>query len=312
VSTAFVADVYASVPFLVCLFPDQAQDDVFGGDGSPKLINTFNPGGGATRTDGGFVLSGKWPFATGQHHADWAIMSAVTNRPDDTMDIGFFLAPRSEFECLDDWQVTGMGGTGSATLSVGETFVPSHRALFISDLLAGNFESTLAREDPYYQVPVLAFTLAGLAGTATGAAEGILDLFKARVPRRGITYTTYTSQAEAPVTHLQMAEAQMKADEARFHADRIVAIAESGGTDIPLAIRARCRADAAWAVRLAREVAEIVHSASGASAIHRRDPLQRMLRDIQAFSVHSLMLATTNAELYGRVLCGMDPGTPFV
>lgn len=312
VSTSFVADVYASVPFLVSLFPDDAQHDVFSAGGAPKLINTFNPGGGGTRTDGGFILSGRWPFSTGQHHADWAIMSALTNRPDETMDVGFFLVPRSEFECLDDWQVTGMCGTGSDTLRVDETFVPAHRCLLVSDIMASNFKSSLAREDPYYQVPLLAFALAGFAGTATGGAEGLVNAFQQRVPRRGITYTTYTTQAEAPVTHLQISEARMKADQARFHADRIVATAQGLAADLPLELRARCRADAAWAFRLAKEVADIVHSASGASAIHRRDALQRMLRDIQALSVHSLMLATTNAELYGRVLCGIDPETPFV
>lgn len=310
-STSFVADVYASVPFLVCLLPDQAQEDVFGNGGSPKLINTFNPtSAAATRVDGGFVLTGKWPFCTGQHHADWAIMSAVTTRPDDTVDVGFFLVPRAEFGCLEDWQVTGMCGTGSATLTLGETFVPAHRSLLISDLLAGNFTSTLARDDPYYQVPVLAFTLAGMAGTATGTAEGILDVFKERVPRRGITYTTYTIQSEAPITHLQMAEAQMKLDQARFHGDRVVATAHGGQTITPL-LQARCQADTAWSIRLAKEVADIVQSASGASAIHRRDPLQRMLRDMQAYALHSLTLASTNAEQYGRVLCGLAPTMPF-
>lgn len=58
--------------------------------------------------------------------------------------------------------------------------------------------------------------------------------------------------------------------------------------------------------------ADVIQSASGASAIHRKDTLQRMLRDMQVISVHSLLLPTTNSEVYGRVLCGLDPDTAFL
>jgi alkylation response protein AidB-like acyl-CoA dehydrogenase len=310
-STSFVTTVYAGVPFLVSLFPDEAQDEVFASP-NPKVINTFNPGGGTARTEGGFVLSGRWPFCTGQHHADWAIMSALTTNDDDIPEVGFFLVPRSEFTSEGDWDVTGLVASGSDTLVLPETFVPAHRRLLVSDLLAGRFTSSVAAADPYYQVPVLAYCLAGLAGVPVGLASTALDLFLGRISRRGITYTSYLRQADATVTHLQAAEASMKLDQAIFHADRLVATATSATADLDLATRARCRADTAWAVRLGREVVDIVQAASGASAIHRKDPLQRLVRDMHAYSVHSLLLFNTNAELYGRVLCGVDPGSPFI
>jgi hypothetical protein len=67
-----------------------------------------------------------------------------------------------------------------------------------------------------------------------------------------------------------------------------------------------------WAVRLCREAAGVIQSASGANAIHKKDPLQRVLRDMHVISVHSLLLPTTNSEVYGRVLCGLDPDTAFL
>jgi alkylation response protein AidB-like acyl-CoA dehydrogenase len=109
-----------------------------------------------------------------------------------------------------------------------------------------------------------------------------------------------------------MAEAKMKLDEARFHADRLTAMGAAGAAELDMVARARCRADMGWEVRHCREVIDIVHSAAGAQAIHRREPLQRIVRDMQAISVHSFFLAGTNAELYGRVLCGLDPGVPFL
>jgi len=310
-STSFVASVYLSAAYAVSLFPDEAQADVFL-SGNSRTILALNPGGGIHQTNEGAVLSGRWPFCSGQHHAGWGLVTGLTTKADGTPDVGFFLVPRSEFQAASDWQVTGLAATGSNTLSLEGTVVPPHRMLLLSDLEAGRFESSLVQNDPYYQTPLLVFAAAGLAGTPVGIAAAALDHFSGRIGRRGITYSQYTCQADATITHFQMAEATMKLDEARFHAHRLVQGAEEAGPDLDLLTRARCRADLAWTVRLCREVTDIVQIASGANAIHRRDPLQRIIRDMQALSVHSLMLANTNAELYGRVLCGRDPGIPFV
>jgi hypothetical protein len=50
--------------------------------------------------------------------------------------------------------------------------------------------------------------------------------------------------------------------------------------------------------------------ASGASAIYLSDPLQQIVRDLGALSAHAFLTFGTNAELYGRVLCGLEPEAP--
>jgi hypothetical protein len=40
--------------------------------------------------------------------------------------------------------------------------------------------------------------------------------------------------------------------------------------------------------------------------------MQRIERDIRAISMHALMHPTTNLELYGRILCGLEPNTLYV
>ena len=311
-STSFVNVAYFSSAWITALLSDEAQEEVFSSD-NPRGIAVFNPMGGmATPKDGGFSLSGRWPFASGQHHAGWGVVFGLVPTAEGGIDVGLFLLPRSEFTSADDWNVVGMAATGSNTLSLEEAFVPSHRTLLLQDMMAGNFASSLVRDEPYYQAPLLPFTSAAFAGTPLGMAEAALQMFKDRVGNRGITYTPYLRQADAAVTHLQMAEAQMKVDEARFHATRLIAAAEGSAESLDLVARARCRADIAWDIKLCREAVDIVESASGGSAIHKKDPLQRIIRDMRAMSVHSLFLATSNAELYGRVLCGLEPGVPFV
>jgi len=65
-------------------------------------------------------------------------------------------------------------------------------------------------------------------------------------------------------------------------------------------------------VRLAKESIDILALASGGSSIYRDVPIQRIARDIQAVNLHALMNPTTNTELYGRVLCGLEPNTLYI
>jgi len=310
-STSFVATVYAAAGYLIAQLPDPGWREFLASE-NPTSSITVNPGGVAIRDRDGYRVSGKWPFGTGQQHAGWGFLCAVIQDDGEIPDAGFFLIPRSEIDAKDDWAVTGLRGTASCTLFGDDIYVPGERLLRISDLLSGRSKSSLVRENTYYQHPAAAFTLACVTGTALGVAQAALDVFKSRVGSRGITYTGYQRQADAALTHHQIAEATMKVDQARFHAQRLATTAGLMAAELDLEARARCRADMGWTVRLCREASDIVQSASGASAVHMKDPLQRVLRDMQVLSVHSLLLPTTNAEVYGRVLCSLDPGSPFL
>src|SRR3954471_15760472 len=58
--------------------------------------------------------------------------------------------------------------------------------------------------------------------------------------------------------------------------------------------------------------AELLADASGASSIRPTVPVQRISRDMRALSIHAALTYTTNLEVYGRVLVGVDPLTPFL
>lgn len=310
-STSFINTVYSAAAYLICQLPDPGWQ-TFAASDNPTSTITVNPGGTAVREGNGYRVSGKWPFGTGQQHSGWCFVAALIEGGGGVPDAGFFLIPRGEITPLDDWNVTGLCATASNTLAGQDIYVPEERLLRISDFLAGQSDSSLVRDNPYYQHPAAAFTLACLPGTPLGVVDAALAVFRGRVGKRGITYTSYLRQADAALTHHQIDTATMKLDQARFHAERLADTAAKRASDLDIETRARCRADTGWTVRLCREAADVIQSASGASAIHRKDTLQRMLRDMQVISVHSLLLPTTNSEVYGRVLCGLDPDTAFL
>jgi hypothetical protein len=64
-----------------------------------------------------------------------------------------------------------------------------------------------------------------------------------------------------------------------------------------------------YSTGLSRQAVDIAFNASGASAIQQHVPIQRFQRDIQGLANHAIMHAQTGTEIYGRVLCGLEPHT---
>jgi alkylation response protein AidB-like acyl-CoA dehydrogenase len=146
-------------------------------------------------------------------------------------------------------------------------------------------------------------------------ANAAKDAFFERLPQRKITYTGYDKQAKAPLTHLQVDAAVMKIAEAEFHAHRMSALVDTKGAEKAewtMEERVRARADLGAVCGLAKEATDILASASGGSSIYSDQPIQRIARDVNAVTMHALMHPDTNAELYGRVLCGLEPDTLYV
>src|SRR6185437_6732998 len=132
---------------------------------------------------------------------------------------------------------------------------------------------------------------------------------------RKITYTSYENQREAPVTHLEIAEAITKIDEAGFHAHRAAHMVDTKGpAGEPWTVeeRARVRLDLGAASQRAKEAIDILVGASGGSSIYSDVPIQRIQRDVQALNLHAILHPNTNLELYGRIICGLDPNTPYI
>ncbi|GAB3982228.1 hypothetical protein GCM10027615_64540 [Plantactinospora veratri] len=222
------------------------------------------------------------------------------------------LAPLSDLVVVDDWHTSGLRGTGSVTTVADNVFVPAARVMPLVSALPEGYDSN---RTGIYGAPLVAAAAASVSGLAVGMARAAIDQFRQRMSQRGITYTSYTSQAAAPVTHLKLAEAVLLADEAEFHAQRL-----AGQLDAKVAAaaawtiedRARARADMGRACRLAQESVDLLRRASGGSSIYTSVPIQRIARDIEAMNMHALMQPETNLELYGRVLSGLAPDTLYL
>jgi alkylation response protein AidB-like acyl-CoA dehydrogenase len=309
-SSSWVATILSAMGWLVAGFPDEAQEEVFA-SGDPRISAVFNPTGTAVRKNGGLVVNGRWGFNTGGHGTDWVIINAILQTDDGGGLPTSTLIPSSDLTRLDDWYASGMAATGSSTVVAEDVFVPAYRTLPLPGMLEGQYAAGRHNADgPYFNLPTVPVLTVNAGGTPVGTARGALDAFLARLPGRAITFTDYTSQAEAPVTHLVAGEAALKIDSADAHIRRACALLdEHPGGPMSLEARLRARAHVGYATGLAREVVDQLFAASGASAIQPTVPIQRFQRDIQALANHAIMSPATNIELWGRHVCGLEPNT---
>ncbi|HVW17848.1 MAG TPA: acyl-CoA dehydrogenase family protein [Solirubrobacteraceae bacterium] len=312
-STSWVTTILTAMIWNLGMFSDEAQEEVLG-EPDARVASVFAPGGNARRVDGGVVVSGRWPFNTGCHHAQWAIMAALVDEGDGSPPaIANLLIPYSDLEILDDWFASGMAGTGSNTTVGTDVFVPDHRILPLAAQMTLDLPTERNRDNPYYRVPTVPFLIAQAGAAPVGIAQGAFAAFMERLPGRAITYSDYADQSAAPITHQQVGEAAMLLHSADAHARASIdLVAAHSAGEFPLEARARLRAHTAYATREARRAVDVLFEASGASAIQRGVPIQRFQRDIQALANHAFLTATSAIELYGRIACGLDANTVFV
>lgn len=314
-STAWNTSVWSMCAWLASLFPDHVQDEVFSTP-DVRVCGVLSPSAGATPADGGYVVNGQWHFISGALHSHWQAIIAMAPTPDGAQQWPVMaLVPMSDLKIIDDWHAAGLKGTGSVTTVAEEVFVPRDRVLPMPLILQNRYASELNSGSPLYRAPMLPTGCSSFTGTALGLARAAREQFLDRMPDRKITYTSYDSQRDAPVTHLQIADATMKIDAVEFQAYRLADMVDAKGLSgeaWTIQERVFARVALGRVFQLTKEAVDILNTGSGGSSVYTSVPIQRIERDVQTLNLHALMHPNTNFELYGRVLCGLEPNTMYV
>jgi 3-hydroxy-9,10-secoandrosta-1,3,5(10)-triene-9,17-dione monooxygenase len=313
-STAWVVGVVQAHSWVISHMPEAGQDEIYANPDN-MVSAVIGPRGTAQKVDGGFRLTGVWPFGSGCENADWVLLGArVLDTDGNVIDEGDFGVRQSAITIRDDWHVSGLRGTGSCTMEVTDLFVAEHLFVSLPAIIMGQSPGAGLHQETVQgsaAVPVLAIALC--AG-ALGIAEHAFEDFPALIKGKTIAYTAGAQETNA-ITHLRVAEAAMAIHEGKVLlyscADQIDAAATSG-SEIELLERARMRVDVALAVRRCLEAVEILFRESGASGVRSSSPLGRAYDDLRATNNHGLLHLETNLEMYGRLLLGQTPNTPLI
>jgi 3-hydroxy-9,10-secoandrosta-1,3,5(10)-triene-9,17-dione monooxygenase len=313
-ATAWVVWAAAGGNLWSCAFPDEVIAPVYE---TPWVGNrTFALGGTSRRmsgtarqVEGGWMIKGIWPFATGSVHASHGYLAVFYDDTDDAK-VGMALVPKEQLVERDDWQAMGLAGTGSQTVATdGELFVPDERFSTPERLNARIAQLTKQGLGPARGGLVRSLIIG--TGLALGMADQAMEAFLAAIGRRSLPYSPYAHQIQAPVAHHTVGRAYAEIRAAARVADAAIAELDryqAQATDPTENEALRLHTDAAYVWDSCSRAVETLFRASGASAIITRNPLQLITRNCLAGSMHAANHLDTWLENVGRMLCGADSG----
>ena len=291
-STAWNVGNLACHHWILGYYDPETQHEVWDANPDALIASSIALAAGRGRkVDGGFVVTGRWPFSSAVDNSDWNML-AVTVLGDDgktPVDWRLCLVPKSDYEIIDTWYAMGMEGTGSKDVAVSDLFVPERRALPLQRCRGGpDHPGAALTPGPLYRIPIVAASSHPLAPAALGAAEGAYELFVETMAKRAGTYTG-ARVAEFQAVQIKAARARCLIDAARclLRESAIAFQAIAARNEVPsLETKLRFRAHSAFAVNQARQAVEALWSSYGAQGLYSRNPLQRHLRDVLAISQH--------------------------
>jgi indole-3-acetate monooxygenase len=289
---------------------EKVAREIFGG-GRTIMAGTINPTGKAVAVPGGFRVSGRWAYGSFIQHSSWTVGNCFVHdgeQPrrgaDGAPDMRLMLFPTREVEIFDTWRVAGLRGTGSHDFAVHDLFVPEDHAI-------AGFAAKPTQPGTLYAAPfitVFAMCLASVPlGIARAAIEAFTELAEGKTPMGGASRLREKASAQSD---LGKAEALLSSARA-FMFDEANKLWETvAAGDAPsLKQRAVARLSAAQAASASAQAVDLLYNAAGGSALYEDNLLERCFRDVHATTQH-VGIAASNFELSGRVLLGLDPGTP--
>lgn len=303
-SSAWTLGFYTLHNWMLALFGEQAQDEVFA-DGPVLCPAPLAPTGRALPAAGGVRLTGRWSWATGVMDADWVIVGAICG-PDDAAYPALVLLPIADVAVEDVWLTAGMCATGSNDVVADDVWVPSHRLVAVADIYGGTAPGAELHDAAVYRWPMVPALALTAAMPALGSAELVADLFARRIGERVIAYSG-AAQKDQPASQLRLGDARTRLRAmralARSAADDIQTRVGSG-EHIGRKVRAGVRVAAAHIVHECRSVIGDLLEASGASAQFLSHPLQRAKRDVDVISGHVVFDYDGSRELAGALEIG--------
>ncbi len=306
-SVGWVLGVVGVHSYHLGFFSEKAQEEVWGQNSKTLISSPYAPGK-ATRVDGGFILNGRWGFSSGGDHCDWTFLGG--NLDGEPKSIGpahyTFLLPRSDYEIVHNWNVTGLRSTGSNDVIVKDAFIPEHRALNWERIIDGTAPGLAKNTGLLFKIPFFQiFSRATQPPAALGALKGMVDAYlefnAGKVSRHGI-HIAQNPEATATVagalSHIEEMKSQIYKNYGRLIREL------EGGPVVPMADRRQFRFQAAQIGPRCAQFANDLFRTTGGHAIYEHHAFGRYLNDLMAIQTHQLCNYQLNAKAWVGPMLG--------
>ena len=267
------------------------------------VVATNGAVGEAVPVDGGYRVSGRWPFASGIHHASLVASACRVADGSGQGPVLLCYVPAEHAEIIDNWRVSGLRASGSCDYTLSNVFVPVEHT---HDML----QPPATQPGLLYRWPAISAFATTVAVVPLGIARAALDTFERDLAARTRAGTT-AALRDRELIQSEVGRAEVLHAAARAlllsAMNELTTAIDAGGERLVRA-RAMYRSACTHAAESAIRVAEIVSAAAGAASIWEEHPLERQFRDIHAAAKH-IAMSPNNYVVSGRICLGLDPGT---
>lgn len=296
-ATAWCASLAANLARMAAYLPAEGRAEVWANGPDALVVGSLSPFGNAERVDGGYRLSGRWPYISGVDFSSWALLCGTvpgSGGPVPTV----FAVPRSAYSVVDTWDSVGMRGTGSNTVAVDGALVPASRTFLRAGLLAGRPVDAAAA---CHTVPLEAANGLSFVTPLLGAARGTQEAWSAYVAEKAAA-TAGRSGAPGPSreTYAEtLARSVAEIDSAQLLLERCAGIADRGADVDPLDRTQNLR-DCSFAAELLVSAVDRLFRTSGTGGQLTTRPIQRFWRDVNSASTHVALQFGAAATAYAE------------
>lgn len=310
-SVGWCASVASAYSAIAGHLPPDVAHRIYSG-GRTVVAGAVKPNGKAFVADGGYRVTGHWTFGSGITHSSWTLGGCVVHDgngprkdPDGEPEVRLVLFPTTAAEVIDTWRVSGLRGTGSHDYRVADVFVPESYTIPYPPQPA-------VRGGVLYAVPLISVLSLAIAAVPLGIARAAIDevtvLATAKVPQGSRTLLR-----DKPTVQAAVARAEALLGSARCYLIRTAGRLWDEAARGPVSLRQRAlvRLACTHAAQASAEATDLMYDVAGGSAIYEAGHLERCFRDVHACTQH-IATATSNFEMVGRVLFGLDPEMPRV
>jgi alkylation response protein AidB-like acyl-CoA dehydrogenase len=304
-STGWTTMIGAESPQLLSLLPPSTYDALYAGGPDVTLGGSFAPVGQARVIDGGYVVSGRWPFASGCQRWDWLFANCSIveggqprlNEQGEPVSRAMLVRPQ-QVEIEDTWKVLGLKATGSHHFTIRDVFVPEEHTfdIFFGRPCVGG----VAR------YPIIDFCF-HITSVAIGIAQAALDdVVEAAATRQRMSMREALARTPLVQYRLGHAETSLRAARSylRAEAERVVRESSNGSEPEFLPLMARVYGNDAWVAQVCTAVVDTCHTVNGSAGIYESSPLQRRVRDIHTITHHAALnenaITRAGAALLGQ------------
>jgi len=307
---------YCSHNCLLGYWPAEGQNEIWDAMPDALVAGVLIPAcGKANKVEGGWRLSGRWPFASGVYGADWFIAAALAENGDGPPVPQMHVVPVANYTIIDTWQTAGLRGTGSADVAIDDVFVPDARALPVELTKGGgNAPGCMVNSAALYKLPAFAMFSINQSAAALGLAQNMCDRY-IREARSRVARMSGKSVADYSTVQAKVGEAHTSIEMARLLLHNAcnlgMAVAEKGEV-APLELKTELRAKACMGGVLSVQAIELLFQISGGAGLYDRNPISRAMRDANCMRAHITLNSDVNTSNHGRVLLGLPSADPAI